>query len=177
MKCGNYTLAAIAKQCKDNAGGIKAIYIADADSISAVTLDTTAETISNIVMSGSATFKKWEFAAQTGTFTSTATISEENGTLYFQNDVALVFGQMEKVKRLQIMAATVSNTIVIVKDSNNRLFYLGYDNPVSASAAGGEAGTAMGDRNGYTITLTDFSKGLPMEVEMDAAALATIGID
>lgn len=177
MKCGNYTLAAIAKQCKDNAGGIKAIYIADVDSISAVTVDTTAQTISNIIMSGSATFAKWEFAAQTGTFTSTSTISEENGTLFFQNDCSLVFAQMEKVKRLQIMAATVSNTVVVVKDSNNRLFYMGYDNPVSASAAGGEAGTAMGDRNGYTITLTDFSKGLPMEVDMQAADLAAIGIN
>lgn len=177
MKCGSYTISAIAKQCKDSSGGIKCIYIADVDSVSAVTMDATSETISNIVMSGSAKFAKWEFAAQTGTFTSTATISEENGTLYFQNDVALVFGQMEKVKRLQIMSATVSNTIVIVKDSNNRLFYLGYDNPVSASAAGGEAGTAMGDRNGYTITLTDFSKGLPMLVEMTAADLAAIGID
>lgn len=176
MKCGNYTLAAIAKQCKDNAGGIKAIYIADADAISGITADT-AETITNIVMSGSAKFAKWEFAAQTGTFTSTATISEENGTLYFQNDCSLVFGQMEKVKRLQIMAATVSNTAVVVRDSNNRLFYMGYDNPVSATAAGGEAGTAMGDRNGYTITLTDFSKGLPMEVEMTAENLAAIGID
>lgn len=177
MKCGSYTIASIAKQCKDNAGGIKAVYIVDADSISAVTLDTTAQTISDIVMSGSATFAKWEFAAQTGTFTSTATLSEENGTLFFQNDCSLVFGQMEKVKRLQIMAATVSNTVVIVKDSNNRLFYMGYDNPVSASAAGGETGTAMGDRNGYTITLTDFSKGLPMEVDMQAADLAAIGID
>jgi len=176
MKCGNYTLAAIAKQCKDNAGGIKAIYIADVDSISGVTAST-GETITSIAMSGTAKFQKWEFAAQTGTFTSTATISEENGTLYFQNDCSLVFAQMEKVKRLQIMAATVSNTVVIVKDSNDRLFYMGYDNPVSASAAGGEAGTAMGDRNGYTITLTDFSKGLPMEVEMTVSDLASIGID
>ena len=177
MKCGNYTIAAIAKQCRDNAGGIKAIYITDADSVSAVTVDATAETVTNIAMSGSAKFAKWEFAAQTGTFTSTATISEENGTLFFQSDVALVFGQMEKVKRLQIMAATVSNTIVVVKDSNNRLFYLGYDNPLSASAAGGEAGTAMGDRNGYTITLSDFSKALPMEIDMQVSDLAAIGID
>lgn len=174
MKCGNYTLAAIAKQCKDNAGGIKAIYIADADAVTAMTADTS---ITAIAMSGSATFSKWEFAAQTGTFTSTATISEENGTLFFQNDCSLVFGQMEKVKRLQIMAATVSNTVVVVKDSNNRLFYMGFDNPVSASAAGGETGTAMGDRNGYTITLTDFSKSLPFEIEMTTADLAAIGID
>lgn len=177
MKCGNYTIAAIAKQCKDNAGGIKAIYIADFDDVTGVTVDATAETITNIAMSGSAKFAKWEFAAQTGTFTSTATISEENGTLFFQNDCSLVFASMEKTKRLQIMAATVSNTAVVVKDSNNRLFYLGKDNPVSASAAGGEAGTAMGDRNGYTITLTDFSKGLPMEVDMQAADLLSIGID
>lgn len=177
MKCGSYTIAAITKQCKDSAGGVKCVYIADVDAVSAVTVDATAETITDIEMSGSAKFAKWEFAVNTATYTNTGNISEENQTLYFQNDVALAFTQMEKVKRLQILAATVGNTVVVVKDANNHLWYLGYDNPVSATAIGGEAGQAMGDANRYTITLTDYSKLLPMELDMQSSDLAAIGID
>ena len=177
MRCGSYTNSAITKQCRDSAGGVKCVYITDADAVSAVTVDTTAETITNIAMSGSNRFAKWEFAVNTATYTNTGNISDENQTLYFQNDVALAFTQMEKVKRLQILAATVGNTVVVVKDANNHLWYLGYDNAVSATAIGGEAGQAMGDANRYTITLTDYSKALPMEVEMTAENLAAIGID
>jgi hypothetical protein len=34
----------------------------------------------------------------------------------------------------------------------------------------------MGDLNGYTITLTDLSKGLPMEIDITTADLADLGI-
>lgn len=175
-KCGNYTLAAIAKGCKDSSGGIKVVYIADIDDIAGITAST-AETITNIAMTGSAKFVKWEFAPQTATFTSTANISEENGTVFFQNDLALSFAKAEEVKRLQIMSATVGYTAVIVEDMNGKLWYMGYDNPVAATAAGADFGTALGDKQGYNITLSDFSKTLPMVVDMTAADLATIGVD
>lgn len=175
-KCGNYTLAAIAKGCKDSSGGIKVVYIADIDDIAGITAST-AETITNIAMTGSAKFVKWQFAPQTATFTSTANISEENQTVFFQTDLSLVFGKAEEIKRLQIMSATVGYTAVIVEDMNGKLWYMGYDNPVAATSAGADFGTALGDRNALTITLSDFSKTLPMVIDMDASALAAIGVD
>lgn len=175
--CSQYTLAAIAQGCKDNSGGIRVVYVANYDDVSALTVDATAETITNIAMSGSAKFSKWQFQPQTATFTSTATISEENGTVFYQNDLSLVFAKVERVKRLQMLAATYGNTAVIVEDMNRKLWYMGYDNSVTASASGAEFGTAMGDANRYTLTLTDFSKELPREIDMAAADLAAIGVD
>ena len=61
---------------------------------------------------------------------------------------------------------------MIVKDANSKYWYLGYDEPVQASAAAAQTGTARTDGNSYTITLQDTSLKLPYEV--DEAAIATL---
>lgn len=177
MSCSTIAFANIQKNCKDNAGGIKKVYIIDYDKVESVATDDSTGAITGLTTFTGSTFSKWEFATQTGTFTSTATISEENGTLFFQNDAALVFGKAEKQKRLQMMAATVGNTAVVVLDSNNNLWYMGFDNPVNVSALVQNTGTSMGDKSGYDITLTDFSKELPRLIEMSSTDLESLGID
>ena len=54
--------------------------------------------------------------------------------------------------------------MVIVKDNNGVYWFLGYDEPVNATAGGGQTGQAKTDANQYTITLTDESHELPYEV-------------
>ena len=108
---------------------------------------------------------------------SNGNVDAAAGTYFIQTDLTLQFSKMESVKRLAIQAATFEDTIVVVKDNNYQLFYLGYDNPVNSTAVTGASGTAYGDLNGYTITLTDISNELPFTVNMDASALSAIGID
>lgn len=176
MACNSITLANIGKECRNATGGLKDIWIIEHDDVTNVTVDATTEKITAIALASSKTFKHWQFNAETGSMTSTGNINAQNGTYYVQTDLALQFQKMESVKRLQITAATAGETSVIVRDQNGVLFYLGYDNPVMASAVSGASGTAMGDLNGYTITLTDLSAGLPMEIEMTTTDLAAIGV-
>ena len=61
---------------------------------------------------------------------------------------------------------------VIVKDNNGKFWYLGYDEPVMASAGDGQTGTAASDANRYSITLQDQSLAFPYEVE--ASVIDTI---
>ena len=146
-------------------GGVLEAYIANHSDVTAVTA--TAGVITAITMASSAKFKKYQFAKNTGSLSSSYAISSENGNNYVESTLNLVFNRMETTKRIEITALAQSDLAVIVKDANGKFWYLGYDEPVTASTGGGDTGTARADRNGYNITLVDTSHELPMEVDED----------
>lgn len=171
MDCNSATLNGIQVGCKDNMGGIKAVYIALTSDVSLPykNYTTTDEMITD--MKGEQdSFTKYEFRKQTGGMTSTMTVDDTVGTQYWTTEVTLQFSKMETSKSLEINALCIADTYVIVQDSNNKFWFLGWDNPVSATAATAQAGTAYGDLNGYTITLSDMSKQLPYEVSPELMA-------
>ena len=168
MACNSYTLAGLNNICKESSfGGIKEVLVAQFDDISAVTLDASGETISSITMSGSAKFAQYKLLKNTGALTSTLNTSDTS-TSYFTNEVTLQFMKMETAKRLEIMALMMSACAVIVKDANNKYWYLGKDNYVECTAGSAQTGTASSDANHYELTLTDTSAELPYEVQASA---------
>lgn len=164
MACNSYTLTGLNNICKENSfGGIKEVLIAQYDDISGITVDASGETITAITMSGSAKFAQYKLLKNTGALTSTLNTSETS-TSYFTNEVTLQFMKMETSKRLEIMALMMSACAVIVKDANNKYWYLGKDNYVECTAGSAQTGTAASDANHYELTLTDTSAELPYEV-------------
>lgn len=157
------TLTGIELGCKDNVGGIKEVYIANKDNIVPGTI--TAGVIQTITKNNSEVFKKYYFRKQSGQMTSTAAISDQNGTIIYTTDLALKFNKMEAAKQQEIMQLAKGNLIVIALDNNGKYWYLGYDNEVIVSANVGATGTNMVDANGYDITFQDVAKQLPYEVK------------
>lgn len=171
MAC-NQTLSGIVKDCSPSMGGITEVLLANREDVSAVTANTGK--ITEITMASSAKFKKYTFARNTGSMTSTYTIDQASGVKYVTTDLLLQFNRMETAKRVEISALAVNDLVAIVKDANGIYWYLGYDEPVNASAGDGQTGTARGDANRYTITLQDNSTEMPMEVDPTIVA-ALIG--
>ena len=169
MSCSLNTLAGIAGACESNQGGIIEVYINHFDQIDEVTV--TSDKITAIALKSSGEkFHKYNFKRNTGSLTSTYTIDPANGVSFVTSDLALVFAKQDTVKRIEISALALDDLVVIVKDANLRYWYLGKDEPVQASAAAAQTGTARTDGNSYTITLQDTSLTLPYEV--DASAIA-----
>lgn len=164
----NQTLAGIQLDCSNSLGGIKAVYIANYADVEEVTVDEPNGKITGITMNDGATFKPYRFRKQTGSMTSTLTVDETAGVNYVSTELALVFGKMETTKRLEVAALSKGQLAVIVEDSNGLYWYLGKDDYVSATAGGGNTGTAKGDQNAYTITLKDESATYPYEIEGSA---------
>lgn len=162
MACNSITLAGIGLGCKDNMGGIKEVYLIKEDDITSITIAEGA--VSAITLAEGASFKTYKFRKGTSQFTSTMTTDEAAGTLSVQTDLALQFSKMETSKRLEIMAMCMDSMKAIVLDSNGKYWLLGYDFPVTASAATGQTGTNFGDFGGYNVTLTDNSKEFPYEI-------------
>ena len=171
MSCSLNTLAGIAGACESNQGGIIEVYINHFDQIDEVTV--TSDKISAITLKTSGEkFHKYNFKRNTGSLTSTYTIDPANGVNFVTSDLSLVFAKQDTAKRIEISALALDDLAVIVKDSNGKFWYLGYNEPVQASAAAAQTGTARTDGNSYTITLQDTSLTLPYEV--DEAAIATL---
>lgn len=143
-------------------GGIEEVYIANFDDVSTRTL--TDGKISAITMAGMAKFKKYAFRKGTGSMVSTLNVDPANGVNYVSTDLVLQFNKMETAKRVEMAALAVNELAVIVKDCNGLFWYLGYDEPVCASAGDGQTGQARGDANKYSITLQDNAHTWPYEV-------------
>lgn len=186
----NQTLAGISLDCTNSLGGIKTVYIANYGDVTSVDIDTVDDTtaekpdltygmITGITMRTpeegeiAPKFKPYQFRKQTGSMTSTLNVDETAGINYVSTELSLVFTKMETAKRLEMTALAKAQLAVIVKDSNNKYWYLGKDDYVSSTAGSGNTGTAKGDSNNYSLTLTDESDTYPFEIT-EAAVLAVV---
>lgn len=169
----NQTLAGISLDCTNSLGGIKTVYIANYGDVTEVEIDEASGQITGVTMSGETKFKPYQFRKQTGSMTSTLNVDETAGINYVSTELSLVFTKMETAKRLEMTALAKAQLAVIVKDSNNKYWYLGKDDYVSSTAGSGNTGTAKGDSNNYSLTLTDESDTYPYEIT-EAAVLAVV---
>ena len=154
MACTAYALKGLTNDCSTSKGGIREVYIADW----AKDLFTLGET-SNTVESLKSDTKwfKYYIKRNTSSFTSTATIDLANGVNYVSTELNLVFTRQETSKRVEMSALLLNDVACLVVDSNNKVWCMGLNNPVNASAATAESGVAASDGNKYSITLTDES--------------------
>ena len=159
MAC-TQTLAGISRDCLPSMGGIKAVWLANAAKVDTITV--TSGVITAITMLNSETFKKYEFARGTSSLSSNYAVNAENGTTYVESDLLMVFNRMDTTKRLEITALAQGELVAFVEDNNGTVWYLGKDEPLTINAGDGLTGTARSDRNGYSITLRDNSKEMPL---------------
>lgn len=163
MACTSYTLTGIDNYCKQpSLAGIKEVYIALYDDVSATTVDSGTSQIT-ISMASGKTFQTYTLLRNTGGLTSTLQVSD-NRSSYFTNECTLQFMKQETQKRLEIQALMMSSTAVIVRDGNDKYWYLTKDYPCECTAGSAQTGTAASDSNHYELTLSSDSAELPYEV-------------
>lgn len=167
MSC-TQTLSGLARDCSANMGGIVEALIANFDDVTGVTVSDGQ--ISTISMASSAKFKRYSFAKNTGSLSSTYSLDPASGVRFVTSELLLQFNRMETQKRVEITALALGDLAVIVKDANGKYWYLGKDEPVNASAGDGQTGTARADANRYSITLQDESLEMPYEVDPSIVA-------
>lgn len=172
MAC-EYTLKGIARGCKDSRGGITKVWISgDYDKVKKLVSLNDESNPEYAKITSVEDFKVFNFFKNTGSMTSTLQTSDNAGAS-FQTEVALTFMKMETSKRLEVLGLLLGQSMVIVKDGNNKYWLLGFDAPVEGSAGTGVTGTAATDLNGYTVTLLDESAVLPYEIT-DADTIAAL---
>ena len=140
--------------CRDNTGGIKALYILSG---SVTTITDTSNEISDI--DGSGVFYQFDLQRNTSDFTETINGSTENGTVFYEATVNAVFAKLQTSVRNQIKVLAANPDLKIVVETNNdvsgsKFFYVGRVFGAQLNGGQGQSGTAIGDANGYTLTFT-----------------------
>ena len=166
MACSNLT-AGFTLDCNDANGGIEKIFISNGP-VESIT--ETAGLVSAITVGGSALapadFFVFEVPRQTSSLTETATISQENATVFYDQAITMVFTKMEAAKRNQLLLmAEATSMVVIAKDNNGKYFSIGLERGAYTSAATATSGTAYGDRTGYEIVISGLEAAPSYEVD------------
>lgn len=161
------TLNGITLDCQPSLGGIKRVWITQYSDVKSVVVGED-NMIESITLAAEARWYEYQFRKATGSLTSTLNVDESAGVNYVSNELALVFTKMETAKRIEIAALSIGQLAVVVEDSNGHYWFLGKDDYVSASAGTGVTGTAKGDQNAYTLTLSTDSDSYPYELSAEA---------
>jgi hypothetical protein len=155
MSCS--VTAGLTLGCKDSQGGINYLYIADLPTYDTITTDVDGK-ITSLDLSGSAVTINWfkfEVPKQTSSMTETINADNANGTVWYQQDVLMVFNKMQASTRDQIrLLAQNPKLLVAVKDANDKFWVVGVTRGAEVSAGSMTTGTAYSDRNGGEITIS-----------------------
>ena len=104
---------------------------------------------------------EFQFKKNTGEMTTEMSRSD-NGSYYFTNAANLVFAKQDQVKRLALTATAAGECTIIVQDSNDIYWLIGYSSPVTASTLTATTGIAVGDANQYSLTLSAEEAYMPI---------------
>lgn len=139
--------------CKDQMGGIKALYFANFNEY--------GYTIANETLTALGTLAevfKWELKGTTNTLTQTPNVSRDNGTAFFNQVVSATFPKLDAETQQELKLMMYGRPQVFVEDYNGNIFLCGVENGMEMTAGSIVTGGAGGDLTGYTIELTGTEK-------------------
>ena len=157
MSCAltqGYTLG-----CCDSVGGVPEVRFIEFNNVTAITA--AAGVVSAITTAAATKFWRYQLPKQTSQFTQTDNASEENGTIFYQQDLQIVLNKMTATLRNELLLLGRNRLMAIVSDRNGAFWLLGSRNGMYLSTGIAQTGTAMGDRNGYDVTFTGMEE-IPM---------------
>ena len=150
MACSNLG-SGLTLGCDNNIGGIKNFYVTEKSNITSVSLSSPGDEIGTISMSG--IFYEFEFNKGNADYVESGEISQEAGRDLYTQTVTLTLNRREKTKRDKlILLAQRQDLIIIVKDQNDVIWYLGETNGMNLTTNVGGSGKAKNELNQYVLT-------------------------
>lgn len=159
--------------CRENVGGVKAIYIAEFGNI---TVNEVSGLVTGITKVTGKRFYKFEVPRATANTSSNATASEENGSLFFTHQVVFPLNKRDATTRNIITTLAKAKIVAVTEDNDGKFRMFGKGQGLYLASTEAGSGTAMADRNGYNITLTGMQTEDFLEVSSSVGAtLETAG--
>lgn len=183
MACTTY-LTGFSTSCGSNLPSIKKLYIGTFESAKFTytyqqnsqaqdVLDADGNKIIEAVSgatlnSGADKWVEFQFRKNSSSMDTEMTLND-NGSHYYTNSANCTFAKIENSKRLSLQSVASGECSMIIVDSNNQTWLIGADNPVSLTTLSGSTGTAIGDSNQYSVTLSADEANMPLLIEADQA--------
>jgi len=147
---------------KNNVGGVESVFIANFKQLvpgggaanKFVYDDTTTGEITAITGLTGDTFFQFDTVKETSALSEAINVNVQNGTLSFVPTITLVMNKLDTAKRNLIQMLATGLLIAVVKDNNGKYWMAGFSKGLDVTAVETSTGTALGDRNGSTVTMT-----------------------
>ena len=154
-------LQSIQKNCSNNIGGIKNVWVNQQDEISGVTVSAGAWIVSAITVGDPCV--PFAINRNTGNYTEDTAIDLINGSSFVTQTITLMFNRRDKDKSeaIHVLGAGQQYLAVFIQDANDKYWY--FEN-VQLTATGEGSGTARADGSKYSVTLLAESEHLAYEV-------------
>lgn len=154
--CLSITSGFCGSVCRNSAGGVNRFYIGNVSDIDTTTLAYGADgEITEMDIDYLYAYVPYQDSSN---WSETINTSPENGTLYYEQVASLVLGANEQALRNIVRdLGGAANIVVIVRDNNDKLWLIG--DPMGKrltwlSGGDSNSGTAYGDRNGWSLSIT-----------------------
>ena len=118
--------------------------------------------------SGADKWCEFQFRKNSSSMDTEMTVNE-NGSHFYTNSATCIFARIDNSKRISLEAVSSGECTMIIVDSNNQTWLIGSENPVSLTTLTASTGTAIGDSNQYSVTLSADEAHMPLLIEADQA--------
>ena len=183
MACTTY-LTGFSTSCGSNLPSIKKLYVgtfesgtftytyqqnSEAQDVLDADGNKIIEAVSGATLkSGADKWVEFQFRKNSSSMDTEMTVND-NGSHYYTNSATCTFAKIENSKRLALQSVASGECSMIIVDSNNQTWLIGAENPVSLTTLSGSTGTAIGDSNQYSVTLSADEATMPLLIESDQA--------
>ena len=164
--------------CKDQIGGLKAIYICKTynNNINAVaTINTTEMTTAGFATwsgqsGGATTVFKYDLVPNLSSMTVNINSDAANGTSFFTQTLSVTLQKIDHDMTNELRLMAYSRAQIFVQDTNDNVFLLGIDNGCDVTGGTIVSGAAKGDLTGYTIEWSAEEKNAVIQLPASAGA-------
>jgi len=158
MPC-DFISASRLEPCKDQVGGLKAVYFIDfEDSSLSIAYDATDDyAIEELGASAAVTAYKYDLRG-TSSFTQNITGSRDDGTTTVEQVLELSLKKLTQVDHNQLRLLMFNRPHVVVEDNNGNYQLAGLEYGCDVTGGTVVTGSNMSEFTGYTITLTGMEK-------------------
>ena len=183
MACTTY-LTGFSTSCGSNLPSIKKLYVgtfesgtftytyqqnSEAQDVLDADGNKIIEAVSGATLkSGADKWVEFQFRKNSSSMDTEMTVND-NGSHYYTNSATCTFARIDNSKRISLEAVGSGECTMIIVDSNNQTWLIGSENPVSLTTLSGSTGTAIGDSNQYSVTLSADEAHMPLLIESDQA--------
>ena len=152
------------KPCKDAVGGIRKIHFVDFGDLGTVTL--TDDEVTNITGdTGALTYHTYDVKGNSSLETNIQS-SLENGTTFFEQVLSITLHKLSKEDNKELKLIAFGRPHVFVETFDRKVILVGNEHGAEVTGGTAVTGTAMGDLQGYTLTLTANEITMPNFVEV-----------
>ena len=136
--------------CKDAVGGIKAIYLAEYGTLGTATIGgtgyVTAFSLTNYSL------YQYDVKSASG-LEQTINSSDDNGTTFYEQVLTCVLTKLDPLTQLELQKVIANRPHVFIQDNNGNYLAVGMTRGTMTTGTI-STGIALGDLNGYTLTIT-----------------------